>query len=114
MLSMCYHIYRLPMLFTVAGGTPSKAKTDVSDSMVGLGKADSAKAISLNQQSVGDGISEPALDMDKEDPELQEMAEDGEKIVDTVFGVLGRFLHLMFMFTYSRSFKIIIKVNANL
>lgn len=43
-----------------------------------VGKSDSARAPSLNQQSMGDGVSEPGLDLDKDDPELQEVGEDGE------------------------------------
>lgn len=46
--------------------------------MVDVGKSDSARAQSLNQQSVGDGLSEPGLDLDKDDLELQDVGEDGK------------------------------------
>lgn len=65
---------------SVAGGTPSKAKTDASESVAGLLKPESAKATTVPQLSVGDGVSEQNLDLDKEDMErdLQDDQEDGK------------------------------------
>ena len=64
----------------MAGGTPSKAKTDASESVVGLLKPESAKATTtVPQLSVADGVSEQNIDLDKEDMErdLQETTDDG-------------------------------------
>lgn len=56
----------------VVGNTPSKAKTETSESVGGLLKPESAKATTV-QLSIGDGgASEQNLDQDDMEKDLQE------------------------------------------